>query len=481
MRIFPRRTSLFGLVQLIVSLCGAASCAPASVASAPSPGAGACGHPGHPGATPPGPIHHVVLVTLDGMLPDVYLHPDVHGLKVPTLRALVARGAASSGALSVFPSVTYPSHTSMTTGVVPGKHGIVSNRTFDPFENDLDGWRWYAEDIRRDPVWRVAERAGYGAALVHWPVSAGARTTWLVPEYWRAKNDNDRKLLRAMSTPGLLETVAQEHADFWPRYAPPNVRDDALMDIATHLLTAEQPALLLLHLVEVDGAQHHFGVWSPEAITAIEGDDAQLARLFATLEKTGLARDTNVIVASDHGFMNAPAMVKPGVLLREAGLAKVNAEGHVTEWKAAVLSSSGQAYVYLNDPADKATGAAVRALFTEKARDASSGIGRVYETQEIVAKGGDASAFLALEPVPGFQFGAGFAGDYVAPPVYRGTHGYDPERPEMHASLILAGATVPHGTLEDARLVDIGPTIASWLGLALPDADGRALRVVASH
>jgi predicted AlkP superfamily pyrophosphatase or phosphodiesterase len=78
---------------------------------------------------PPGPIHHVLLITIDGMLPDAYEHPDAHGLEIPTLRWLVAHGASSDGALSVFPSVTYPSHTSMTTGVFPGEHGINGTRS----------------------------------------------------------------------------------------------------------------------------------------------------------------------------------------------------------------------------------------------------------------------------------------------------------------------------------------------------------------
>ncbi len=259
-----RRLASF-LASAVVLSYGA-SCAPPPAASTAATVA--------PRKEPPGPIHHVILVTLDGMLPDAYEHPDAHGLKVPTLRWLVAHGASSDGALSVFPSVTYPSHTSMTTGVVPGKHGIVGNRTFDPLEDDLEGWRWYAEDIKRDPIWRLAERAGYQAALVHWPVSVGAKVTWLVPEYWRAKDDNDRKLPagslharapreRRRGAPGLLAWLN----------APPDVKDDALTDIATHILATGRPTLLQLHLVGIDGAQHHFGLWSPEAVAAIETDD----------------------------------------------------------------------------------------------------------------------------------------------------------------------------------------------------------------
>jgi predicted AlkP superfamily pyrophosphatase or phosphodiesterase len=428
-------------------------------------------------AIPVGPIQHVVLVTVDGLMPDAYLHPEAHGLQVPTLRWLVAHGAASDGALSVFPSVTYPSHTSMITGVFPGTHGITCNRTFDPLEDDQGGWRWYAEDIKRDPIWKVAETAGYQAALVEWPVSVGAKVTWLVPEYWRARNDNDRKLLRAMSTPGLLESVAAEHPDFWSRYSPSELKDDALADIATHILSKARPNLLQLHLVQVDEAQHHFGVWSPEAVAAIEGDDRQLSRIFQLLDSSGLSRDTSVIVASDHGFMNAQTMVRPGVLLREAGLVTLNPTGRVSDWKATMVVNSGQAYVYVRDPADAVTHEAVKRIFQVKTADPASGIGRVYDAAEIRTLGGDPDAFLAIEASPGYQMGGGYGGAYVATAVYHATHGYDPHRPEMRASLLMYGPNVAHGAIAGARLVDIAPTIAAWLGLALPNVDGKPLEV----
>ncbi len=412
-------------------------------------------------------------------MPDAYLHPDAHGLKVPTLRSLVARGASSDGALSVFPSVTYPSHTSMVTGVSPGQHGINGNRSFDPLEDDLEGWRWYAEDIKRDPIWRLAERAGYTVGLVHWPVSVGARVTWIVPEYWRAKNENDKKLVRALATPGLLESVAAEHPDFWPRYNPPADKDDALTDIALHILTTGKPTLLQLHLVEVDGAQHHFGIWTPEANAAIEKDDAQLARILGAIDAAGLSKDTCVLVASDHGFMNADKMVRPGVLLHDAGLVTTNPAGRVTGWKATLVVNSGQAYVYLKDPADTATRDAVAKILATAAAQASSGVGRVYSPADVRAAGGDPAAAFAIEPTSGYQFGPGYTGEYATTPTYRATHGFDPNRPEMRASLLMLGPTIPHGTIEGARLVDVGPTIASLLGIAMPDVEGKPLKVVA--
>lgn len=416
-------------------------------------------------------VHHVLLITVDGLLPDAYLHPEAYSLQIPTIRRLMERGAVSDGALSVYPTLTYPSHTSMVTGVNPGKHGIVGNKSFDPYETDLDGWRWYAEDIQVDPVWRIAFQAGYSVATIHWPVSVGAEVTWRVPEYWRAKNEQDQKVVRAVSTPGLLDRVAKENPDFWTRFVPPNVHDDALTDIAVHLIEKEKPNLLLLHLVEVDGEQHGHGLFSKEAVNAIENADRQLARILDAVRRAGIEGDTSIILASDHGFMNAGMMVRPGVLFRQAGMVTLK-DGKIAEWKATMLNNSGHAYFYLNDPHDRSTADALRKMFESKSKEAMSGIGRIYSHEEIVEFGGDPAAFMAVEASPGFQFGSGFAGDYSAPPMYKATHGYDPRRPELKASLIVAGPNVTHGTIKAARLIDIGPTIASWLALSMPNTDG---------
>src|SRR5437773_821040 len=80
---------------------------------------------------------YAIVISIDGLMPDTYLAPDRLGLKVPTLRALAAAGLACDGARPVFPTVTYPNHTTIATGVPPALHGIVGNETFDPEEQNL--------------------------------------------------------------------------------------------------------------------------------------------------------------------------------------------------------------------------------------------------------------------------------------------------------------------------------------------------------
>jgi len=154
----------------------------------------------------------LLLVSIDGMRPDYLLEADAHGLKIPHLRQILRDGAHASGVRGVLPTVTYPSHTTIVTGVWPARHGIYSNQTFDPLGRNFEGWYWYAEDIAVPTLWDAASQAGLITASVSWPVTVGAKSIrYNVPEFWRAqKTDDDLKLLRAVATPGLVAEIARE-------------------------------------------------------------------------------------------------------------------------------------------------------------------------------------------------------------------------------------------------------------------------------
>jgi hypothetical protein len=257
-------------------------------------------------------------------------------------------------------------------------------------------------------------------------------------------------------------------------------KDDALEDITEHLLETEKPRLLLMHLVEVDTEQHRHGIGSPQAQAAIKKDDAQVERVLRAIERNGLLHETALIVASDHGFREAPNSVRPCTLLTDAGFV-TQQDGKIIDWKATVHAHAGEAYVYLKDPKDTATAERVRELFTTQLRDPKSGIVRLYDATELQHLGGDTTALLALGAAPGYQFASGCRGAYrVESNSYIATHGFEPGDRDMRASLLMVGPTIPHGTIAGARLIDIAPTIAEWLGLPMPGVDGKALRVTAT-
>ncbi len=424
-----------------------------------------------------GAIQHVIVITIDGMKPQTYTEPDAHGLKVPTLREIVQNGASSDGVQPVMPSNTYPSHTTMMTGVNPGTHGIVTNAAWDPLQQNYGGYRWYEEDILVPTLWQIARQHGLRTALIHWPVTVGAQADLLVPEYWRASIPEDLKLLRALSTRGIFEEVDKEFPDFTAGITPPLQVDAAFTDIACYVIEKMQPNLLLLHLAMVDHYEHEHGPFSPEAVAATEIADAQIARVIAAAKKAGMWNSTVLVVLSDHGFIPISQTYRPGVLMHDHGLVTLDAKNHVATWKASVISNGGSAYIYLHDANDDETRRALLDIFQPLAGAPGSGIRRVIGHGEIVAMGGDPEAFLALEAVDGTVLSGDYTGKLTEPSKIGGTHGYFPNHPEMRASLLIYGPSIGAGKIENARLIDVGPTIARWLSLDLPNAQGLALTI----
>src|SRR3984885_11675955 len=121
------------------------------------------------------PDRALLVISIDGMRPDYVSAADRHGLKIPNLRRILATGAHASGVRGVLPTVPYPSHTTILTGVWPVKHHIYSDVVFDPLDRNLAGWMWYAQDIAVPTLWQAASKAGLVVGSVSWPVSVAAQ------------------------------------------------------------------------------------------------------------------------------------------------------------------------------------------------------------------------------------------------------------------------------------------------------------------
>jgi predicted AlkP superfamily pyrophosphatase or phosphodiesterase len=409
----------------------------------------------------------VVVVSVDGMMPDSYLAPDAHGLAIPTLRSLVARGAAAR-VHGVMPAVTYPSHTTLVTGVPPQVHGIVGNRPVDPLGKNLDGFRWYAEDIAVPTLYQVVEAQHRVAALIYWPVTVGARATVVVPEYWRAGNGDDQKLLRALSTPGLLDEVERVEPALWKLLTPPGVKDHAQIAIARHVWATRHPDLMLVHIFQLDSAQHIYGPWSPEATSILEAVDRELALLLGDLERSPAWSRTTLLIVSDHGFAPIDTEIRLGALLVAHGLVRTDTDGAITSADVAIVSNGGSVLFYVLEPARRS---AVDAALAEL----GAHVARRIEHDELVAMGADPRASFALVAAPGHGFTDQRTGEVIHAAALHGVHGWPPDDPAMASSLIAYGPRVRAGALGTVEMIDIAPTIAHWLGVALPKALGKPI------
>src|SRR5271156_4929437 len=221
----------------------------------------------------------LVIISVDGMRPDYITDADAHGAKVPNLRRFLKEGTYAEGVEGVVPTVTYPSHTTLVTGVWPAKHGIFANTTFDPLQKNYQGWYWYTEDIRVPTLWDAAAKAGRTTASVQWPVTVGANITWDIPEVWRAGTPEDAKLVRAVSTKGLLEEAAAEIGAYRGGIDTSPEGDEVRGKYAVWILEKKHPGLLTLHLTALDHMEHETGVFSPESIATMERLDAVIGKV----------------------------------------------------------------------------------------------------------------------------------------------------------------------------------------------------------
>src|SRR5437867_3819091 len=414
----------------------------------------------------------LVMISIDGLRPDYVTAADAHGLKIPNLRRFLREGAFADGVAGVIPTVTYPSHTTLITGVWPAKHGILANTTFDPLGTNQGGWYWYAEDIKVPTLWDAARQAGMTTASIQWPASVGARVTWNIPEVWRANTDEDAKLLRALATAGLLPELEQELGPY-PRGQ--EIEDDERRGTyATRLLEKKRPQLLTLHLLALDHVEHETGPLSPESFAVLERQDSVVGKLRDAAERLAPG-NAYVAIVSDHGFVKIEHRFNPFPAFRDAGLITANGRT-VTAWKAMPWTAGGSAAVMLKDPADKATLGEVRALLDKLAADPANGIDRVLSADALHARGGFPAASFLFGCKPGWFVGTGLEGAIVSKTGVLGTHGHLPDLPELRAAFFVVGPGVPAGRslgLVDMR--DIAPTLAKRLGLALPGAEGKPL------
>jgi len=195
----------------------------------------------------------LLLISIDGMRPDYVSAEGAHGLKIPNLRRIFAEGAHASGVRGVLPTVTYPSHTTILTGVWPAKHGIFNNLTFDPTGTNFEGWYWYSEEIQSLTLWEAAAKAGYRVGSVSWPVSVGAPgVTDLIPEYWRAATPDDLKLMHAISTPGLLREFEAQIGPYVTDLEDAIPGDWSRTRYAEAIIAHTRPRLMPVHLAALD-------------------------------------------------------------------------------------------------------------------------------------------------------------------------------------------------------------------------------------
>ena len=417
----------------------------------------------------------VMLISVDGLKPEAILDATSHGLKVPNIRAFMTDGVYASAVRGVLPTLTYPSHTTLMTGASPARHGIYDNTTFDPLARNEKGWYWYAEDVKVPTLWDAAAAAHLKTASIYWPVSVGAKITFNLPQIWRTGTDDDLKLQRALSTPGLEQELSAELGRYPGGMEETVAEDEIRARFAIRLLEKKHPGFFTVYLTGLDTEQHLSGPFSQKSNATLERLDAVIGSLRAAAERAAPGRAT-ICVVSDHGFAAVEHDVNLYAAFREAGLISVDQAGKISGWKATAWPAGGTAAVMLADPEDQPTAARVKTLLEKLAGDPANGIERILTPEEIQRGRGFPNAAYLISFRSGYEMGLATSLPLVTAPSNLGMHGYLPEHSDMRSVFFIVGPHIAQDkSVGEIDMRRIAPTIAGILHIRLAGAELDAL------
>ncbi|MFT3822997.1 MAG: ectonucleotide pyrophosphatase/phosphodiesterase [Chitinophagaceae bacterium] len=415
---------------------------------------------------------YVVLVTIDGFRPDFYLD---ESWGMPNLRHMMEEGVYAKAVRGVFPTYTYPSHTTIMTGVMPAKHGVYYNAPFEP-QGATGNWYWDSKYIQVPTLWQAARKAGLTTANVLWPVTVGADIDYNVPEIWSTAKDQDRVVpMRQHTTPvGLFEEIEQNatgkllHDDLNGELL---TFDENLARMGAYLIKTYKPRFTAIHFPCVDEAEHNEGRDGHEVRLAVASADRCIGKLLEAIKLAGIKDSTAIIVTGDHGFSDIHTAILPNVWLAQNNLL-VREANNVT-WKAMFQPANGSAFLYLKDSGDIKTLQQVRSIL-DKLPVAYKKLFQVLERKELDALGVDRRVALALAPIDGVVMGGAASGDVMRAVGQKGTHGYLPDNKNMYTGFVAMGAGFNKGVyLPIMGLEDIAPLVTQLLGITpLPDGVG---------
>ena len=412
---------------------------------------------GQPQSSP----HYVMLITIDGLRAEMIDDPLMPS---PFLKMMSNEGLRIERVIGIPPAATYPSHTTLVTGEVPARHRIFYNR---PFLWNKDTARisyWYADSIAVPTIWQRAHEAGMTTASLFWPVSTGSRhIDYNVPEFWSLDYSCDQmEYIKPFCTPvGILDELERNacgHLDTITYQAGSLQRDGRTAAMANYLMNRYQPRLTTIHLITTDYSQHAYGTKSQQLLQDMASADHAVGTIIENLRLTHRMDSTLVIVTGDHGFCDYDQTLSPNVWLTRAGLLSMQPGG---EWKACFHGGGNTSFLYLKKANDRKTMRTIRRLLDQLPFEERQ-LFRIVEKEELVAKGADPAAVLALEPVVGVSVTNNRTGEVVAQRK-GGTHGFISGQDST--TLVAFGAGITPGRQASIRQTAIAPWILKLLGI----------------
>lgn len=412
---------------------------------------------------------------------------DMNVLKhLPGFSRLYRDGSYCEKVRSIYPSLTYPAHCSISTRMLPMNHGVTSNHLLQPGRKDPD-WHWTRDHIKTDTFYDAALRKGMTVASLLWPVTGKSAITWNMPEIYANRPwKNQIAVSLANGTPDYLLELQKRFGKTRQGLKQPML-DDFVHQSALWTIKEKKPDIIMIHYVDLDSMRHHHGYASKEADSALLRHDSRLTDILDVLEEEGLIEDTTLFVLGDHDQIPVKNIIYLNSIFKDKGLIESKG-GKITDWMAYAQTLDGSSYVHIKDRSDTKTHSKVESILKKLESIPSYGIEKVYSSDEAAAMGASRDAAFMLEAACGFKFLPDIDKPAIVPipPAVDGwfeesisTHGFSPDKENYTTVFFAMGNGIRKGiAIPSMSLIDEGPTFAKVMGTVLYDTDGRVLEEI---
>ncbi len=400
----------------------------AVILAAVLPPTGSASTPAKPAAAGP-----LILISIDGFRWD-YLQK----YNAPVLKQLAADGVYAQRLTPSFPSLTFPNHYTIVTGLYPEHHGVVANSFYDPVLHERFNFKTHETSVDPrvwaggEPVWITAEKQGVRSACFFWPGSE-AENHGTHPSLFKPF---EKSLSCAQRVDGLL----------------------AWLDLPP----GQRPRFCTLYFDIVDSKGHLYGPDAPETAAAVQEVDSAIGRLLAGLTQRKLREQTDLVLVSDHGM--EPVSPDRVIFL----------DDYVD------LNTVDIDFAGANAGLRPKSGAAEELVAKFRGKHPQLGAWlRAEVPPALHYRASDRIAPVVLSAAPGWYI---TSHDFLRMKLLafeRGTHGYDPAAPNMGALFIASGPSFQSGrVIKEVENIHIYNLLCAVLGLkpAPNDGDDRLVR-----
>ncbi|MBD7914682.1 alkaline phosphatase family protein [Clostridium sp. Sa3CUN1] len=410
---------------------------------------------------------------------------DIEKLKeLDNFKYLIDNGSLLTNVESVYPTLTYPAHATIMTGMYPKNHGIINN-TLNKFSDVNPNWYWYRKYIKTNTLYDLASEKGLTTAALLWPVTGRSKINYNLTEIFAPKPWQNQIVMSALSGSVKYQLDLNKRFGHLRNGLSQPALDNFVHESVKYTISKYKPNLLLIHYTDVDTNRHNHGYDSKEANDALLRHNERLGEIIKTLKENSIFEDSTIVALGDHSALDGEYLIRLNSLFRENGLLKVNDNGIIKSYKAVAKTCDGSSYIYLKDKNDTETYNKVHDILEKLIDNPNSPIEFILNSKEAEDFGADPNCTFMVEANLNYYFVDEAIGDIVekikedeigkVSHRTKATHGYHPKKANYTTFFIACGKGIKKGVkIDGGSLINHGPTLAKLLGVNLGNTDGVA-------